>query len=82
MPSSTKIFPAIVFLLVIISSLTLFIYPKIIYDLLILVIESERVRREVIINAKEQMEKTNVDIIGVVLNKQRYHIPNWIYNRV
>ena len=40
MPQSSKIFPAIVFLLVIVASLTLFLYPKIIYDILIWVIES------------------------------------------
>lgn len=40
MPQSSKIFPAIVFILVIGASLTLFLYPKIVYDILILVIES------------------------------------------
>jgi len=40
MSQSSKIFPAIVFLLVIGSSLTLFIYPNLVYDILILVIES------------------------------------------
>jgi len=40
MPKSAKIFPAIVFLLVIGASLTLFIYPELIYDILIWVIES------------------------------------------
>jgi uncharacterized membrane protein YdjX (TVP38/TMEM64 family) len=40
MSKSAKILPAIIFLLVIIVSLTLFIYPEIIYDILIWVIES------------------------------------------
>jgi uncharacterized membrane protein YdjX (TVP38/TMEM64 family) len=40
MPASSKIFPAIVFLLVIGTSLALFIYPELIYDILIWVIES------------------------------------------
>lgn len=40
MLKSAKILPAIIFLLVIIVSLTLFIYPEIIYDILIWVIES------------------------------------------
>jgi uncharacterized membrane protein YdjX (TVP38/TMEM64 family) len=40
MQSSAKIFPAIVFLLVIGASLTLFIYPALIYTILIWVIES------------------------------------------
>ena len=40
MPSSAKVFPTILFLLVIGASLTLFIFPEIIYDILILVIEA------------------------------------------
>jgi uncharacterized membrane protein YdjX (TVP38/TMEM64 family) len=40
MSTSAKVFPAIVFLLVIGASLTLFIYPEPIYDILIWVIES------------------------------------------
>jgi uncharacterized membrane protein YdjX (TVP38/TMEM64 family) len=40
MPSSSKIFPAIVFLLVIGVSLALFVYPELVYGILIWVIES------------------------------------------
>jgi uncharacterized membrane protein YdjX (TVP38/TMEM64 family) len=40
MSASSKVFPAIVFLLVIGVSLILFIYPQFVYDILILVIES------------------------------------------
>jgi uncharacterized membrane protein YdjX (TVP38/TMEM64 family) len=40
MSNSSKLFPAIVFLLIIGASLTLFLYPQLIYDILILVIES------------------------------------------
>lgn len=40
MPASAKVFPAIVFLLVIGASLTLFIYPDLIYEILIWVIGS------------------------------------------
>ena len=40
MSASSKIFPAIVFLLVIGVSLTLFVYPELVYDILIWVIES------------------------------------------
>ena len=40
MPASSKVFPAIVFLLVIGVSLILFIYPQLVYDVLIFVIES------------------------------------------
>ena len=40
MSTSSKVFPAIVFLLVIVTSLTLLLYPEIIYKILIWVIES------------------------------------------
>ena len=40
MSTSSKLFPAIVFVLIIVASLTLFLYPQLIYDILILVIES------------------------------------------
>ena len=40
MPSSTKVLSAIVFLLVIVASVILFVFPEFIYDILILVIES------------------------------------------
>jgi uncharacterized membrane protein YdjX (TVP38/TMEM64 family) len=40
MSASSKVFPAIVFLLVIGTSLALFIYPQLVYDILIWVIES------------------------------------------
>ena len=40
MPQSSKILPAFVFLLVIVASLILFLYPKLVYDILIWVIES------------------------------------------
>lgn len=40
MPSSTKFLSAIVFLIVIIASVVLFVFPEFIYDILILVIES------------------------------------------
>ena len=40
MLSSTKVLSVIVFLLVIIGSIILFVYPEFVYDILILVIQS------------------------------------------
>ena len=40
MSTSSKVFPAIVFLLVIVTSLTLLLYPELVYDILIWVIGS------------------------------------------
>jgi uncharacterized membrane protein YdjX (TVP38/TMEM64 family) len=40
MPSSSKILPAVVFLIVVVASAILFVYPTFVYDILILVIDS------------------------------------------
>ena len=40
MPTSTKFLSVIVFLLVIVASAVLFIFPEFVYDILIIVIES------------------------------------------
>ena len=50
-------------------------------DGIIFVIESEKVRREVVLNAKEKLEKSGAKILGVVLNKRRFYIPRWLYQR-
>lgn len=51
-------------------------------DGVILVIEAEGVRWEVAQRAKRRLEKTNANILGVVLNKRRYHIPEWLYAKL
>jgi len=48
----------------------------------IIVIASECVRREVAQNIKDRLEGSNANIIGVVLNKTKYYIPNWLYKRL
>ena len=48
----------------------------------IIVIESERVRREVAQNIKERLEHSNANILGVVHNKTKYYIPKWLYKRL
>jgi len=44
-----------------------------------LVVEAERSRREVVGRAKEQLLNSKANILGVVLNKRRFHIPGWLY---
>jgi Mrp family chromosome partitioning ATPase len=51
-------------------------------DGIIYVIESERIRREVVKHAKEKLDNAGVKIFGIVLNKRRYYIPKWLYNRL
>ena len=48
-------------------------------DGVVLVTEAERVRWEVAQRVKDQFIKANANILGVVLNKQQFHIPKWLY---
>jgi capsular exopolysaccharide synthesis family protein len=51
-------------------------------DGLILVVEAERTRWEVAENARKSIKSGNGNVLGVVLNKRKYHIPNWLYKRL
>jgi capsular exopolysaccharide synthesis family protein len=51
-------------------------------DGVILVVRSGKTRREVVQKAKEQLERANAKIVGVVLNRRRYVIPKLFYNRL
>jgi len=48
-------------------------------DGVILVTETERVRWEAAQRVKEQLDKANSNILGVVLNKRKFHVPRWLY---
>ncbi len=48
-------------------------------DGVILVIESGQTRRRVGLWAKQQIEEAGGKILGVVLNKRKFYIPNWLY---
>jgi capsular exopolysaccharide synthesis family protein len=48
-------------------------------DAVVLVVEAERLRWEVLLEAKAQLLKWNANMIGVVLNKRRFPIPEWLY---
>jgi protein-tyrosine kinase len=51
-------------------------------DGVILVIESEKTRRQPALWAKKQIEMAGGRLLGVVLNKRRHRIPNWLYKRI
>jgi len=59
-------------------------FPSLISSLdgILLVVEAERLRRQVVIQAKQQLENNDANVLGVVFNKRQYHVPNWIYNRI
>ena len=51
-------------------------------DGVILVVEAERSRWPVVQSGKNRIEKAGGKILGVVLNKRRYHIPKHLYNYI
>jgi Mrp family chromosome partitioning ATPase len=51
-------------------------------DAVVLVIESESSDGRIALQAKQQLVDANANLLGVVLNKRRKHLPNWLYNRL
>jgi len=47
-----------------------------------LVVEAEKTRQEVVEEAKRVLEVSGVDLLGAVLNRRRFHIPEAIYRRL
>lgn len=48
-------------------------------DGLVLVVETERLRWEAVSRARQQLQQWNTNVLGVLLNKRRYPVPNWVY---
>lgn len=51
-------------------------------DGLILVVEAEETKWQVLDRIKNRLEKANANILGVVLNKRKFYVPKWIYRRL
>jgi Mrp family chromosome partitioning ATPase len=51
-------------------------------DGVIIVLEAEKTRWPVVVSTKKRVLQNGGKIIGVVLNKRRFHIPDWIYRRL
>jgi capsular exopolysaccharide synthesis family protein len=51
-------------------------------DGVVLVVEAERTRWEVVSQAKRTLEESGGRILGAVLNRQRFHIPPALYGRL
>ncbi len=51
-------------------------------DGIILVTEAERVRWEVALRAKHLLTEAKGNLLGVVLNKRRYYVPDWLYAKL
>jgi capsular exopolysaccharide synthesis family protein len=48
----------------------------------LLVVRAERTRQEVAIEAKRVLDDSGTDVLGAVLNRRRYYIPDFIYRRL
>ena len=51
-------------------------------DGVILVVEAERLRWEVVKQVKDDLEDSKARVLGVVLNKRRYQLPKMLYERL
>ena len=51
-------------------------------DGVILVVEAEKTRFQVAANLKDRVMKAGGTVLGLVFNKQRLYIPEWIYRRL
>jgi len=51
-------------------------------DGVILVIETERVRYQVVRSVQQQLTYAKAKILGIVLNKRKFHVPKWIYRTI
>ena len=51
-------------------------------DGVILVVEAERTRMQVVENVKNKIARNGGNIIGVVFNKRKYYIPKFVYSRL
>ena len=51
-------------------------------DTVILMLEAERSRRSVALRIKRDLEQSGVKILGTIINKRKYYIPNWLYKQL
>ncbi|MCP4725671.1 MAG: CpsD/CapB family tyrosine-protein kinase [bacterium] len=51
-------------------------------DGILIVVESEHIRWQVVKRSTNKLEQYKANIIGIVLNKRQFHIPRWIYDRL
>jgi protein-tyrosine kinase len=51
-------------------------------DGVVLVVEAEKTRWPVAETVRDKIKRSGGNILGVVLNKRRYYIPEWIYKRL
>ncbi len=62
------------------SALTLALAPTV--DGVVLLVEAERTRDAVAIAARDALTAAGAEVIGVVLNRRRFHVPKAVYDRL
>jgi capsular exopolysaccharide synthesis family protein len=48
----------------------------------VLVVQAGETRREVVLEARQRLAQAKVNLLGVVLNKRKYYIPNFVYGKL
>jgi len=48
----------------------------------VLVVEAEKTRWEVAKEAREMLRRSDAHLLGVVLNRRRFHVPDWLYRKI
>jgi uncharacterized protein involved in exopolysaccharide biosynthesis/Mrp family chromosome partitioning ATPase len=51
-------------------------------DGVVLVVKSEATRWQVAAEAKDRLMRANANLLGVVLNQRRFHVPGWLHRRL
>jgi len=51
-------------------------------DGVVLVLEAGKIRKQVALNAKRTLEEAGAKVLGVVLNRRKHYIPEWVYRRL
>jgi capsular exopolysaccharide synthesis family protein len=51
-------------------------------DGVILMLECGKTRRQVVRKAKQEIESSSGNLLGVIINKRKFYIPKWIYKRL
>ena len=48
----------------------------------VLVVQAGETRREILLEARQQMTQARVNLLGVVLNRRKYYIPEFVYRKL
>jgi Mrp family chromosome partitioning ATPase len=48
-------------------------------DGVVLVVEADQTKRDQILRARQAIEMAGGSLLGMVLNKRRHHVPDWLY---